>query len=102
MSYCLYKSPLKNKKWLIVTPSGKKVHFGAEGYSDYTIHKDYDRMLRYTNRHKSRENWNKSGIETAGFWAKWILWNKPSLTASIKDTEKRFNIKIKKCRKMNF
>jgi hypothetical protein len=51
-------------------------------------------MHRYENRHKKRENWKKSGIKTAGFWSKWILWNKPSLNRSIKDTEERFNIKI--------
>ena len=74
----------------------KTVHFGAEGYSDYTKHKDKERMQRYSARHKARENWAKSGIETAGFWSKWILWNKPSLSASIKDVEKRFGIKIRR------
>jgi hypothetical protein len=90
----LKKSTNPDKKYM-VTLGNKTVHFGAKGYSDYTIHKNRDRMLRYENRHKKRENWTKSGIETAGFWSKWILWNKPSLLVSIKDTEKRFNIKIK-------
>jgi hypothetical protein len=83
-----------NKHKFMVKIENKTIHFGAEGYSDYTIHKDKDRMHRYEIRHKSRENWNKSGMKTAGFWSKWILWNKPSLLASIKDTEKRFGIKI--------
>ena len=48
----------------------------------------------YIARHKVRENWNKSGIHTAGFWSRWILWNKPTLQESINDVEKRFNIKI--------
>ena len=94
--YLLSKSFNKNKKWQITTPSGKKINFGAKGYEDYTTHKDKERMNRYTNRHASRENWKKSGINTAGFWAKWLLWNKPSLTASIKATESKFNIKIRK------
>ena len=92
----LMKSPRKNKKWRVELDNDKKVDFGATGYSDYTKHKDYDRMKRYEARHKTNENWGKKGIDTAGFWAKWILWNKPSLSASIKDTEKRFNIKITK------
>ena len=25
---------------MLVTPEGKKIHFGAKGMSDYTIHKD--------------------------------------------------------------
>lgn len=97
MSYRLSKSTRDGKKYSITTPSGKIVHFGAEGYSDYTKHKDSSRMERYLARHKSNENWRKSGINTAGFWSRWILWNKPTLSASIKDTEKRFNIKI--CRR---
>ena len=30
------------------------------------------------------------------FWAHNLLWNKPTLSASIKDTENRFKIKIVK------
>lgn len=89
----LKRSTNAAKKYAAVI-GNKTVNFGAKGYSDYTKHKDYSRMKRYSIRHKSRENWGKSGIKSAGFWSKWILWNKPSLAASIKDTEKRFGIKI--------
>lgn len=89
----LEKSKVSTKKFAAII-GNKTVNFGAKGYSDYTIHKDEERMHRYENRHKKRENWKKSGITTAGFWSKWILWNKPSFNASIKDTERRFNIKI--------
>ena len=92
------RSNKSDKKYMvIITDSkGKKktTHFGAKGYSDYTKHKDSDRKDRYISRHKAKENWNKSGINTAGFWSRWILWNKPGLKTSIKDTEKRFKIKI--------
>ena len=50
---------------------------------------------RYNNRHKINEDWTKNGIFTAGFWAKWILWNKPTLQESVADVEKRFYFKIK-------
>ena len=90
----LEKSRVSGKKFSAII-GNKTVNFGSEGYSDYRIHKDPERMKRYENRHRSRENWTKSGIKTAGFWAKWILWNKPSLRASIKDTERRFGIKIR-------
>lgn len=89
----LTKSPLKTKKWRI-THGNKNIHFGAKGYSDYTIHKDVKRKKRYIARHSINENWNKSGIHTAGFWSRWLLWNKPTLEESIKDTEKRFSITI--------
>lgn len=91
----LKKSKNPDKKFM-VTIGNKTIQFGSSGYSDFTHHKDLDRKKRYENRHKKRENWTKSGIKTAGFWSKWILWNKPSLTASIKDTERRFNIKIRR------
>lgn len=89
---------LKKLKVVIIKPNGKKktVQFGAKGYSDFTKHKDEERKKRYDSRHKVRENWGKSGIETAGFWSKWILWNKPTLGDSILDTSKKFGITIKK------
>lgn len=98
----LSKSDREGKKYKVVVEhaNGRKktVHFGAEGYSDYTKHKDKDRMKRYESRHKANENWKKSGIDTAGFWSKWLLWNKPALRDSIADTERRFNIDIKRRR----
>lgn len=89
---------VKKYKVTIIKPDGTKktVNFGQKGYSDYTKHKDEDRMKRYTSRHKSRENWTKSGITTAGFWSKWILWSKPSLKQAITYTENKFNIVIKR------
>lgn len=94
MSYKLYPSPITAKKFRVDFPDGRHIDFGASGYSDYPTHKDYDRMLRYLNRHQAREDWTLSGIQTAGFWARWILWNKPNIYDSISDTEHQFNIKI--------
>ena len=94
----LQPSSRSGKKFMvtIIDANGKRktVHFGAKGYSDYTKHKTKSRMRKYVKRHRSRENWNKSGMDTAGFWAKWILWDKPSLTASIKHVEERFNVDV--------
>ena len=63
----------------------KTVSIGAKGYSDYTKHKDPDRKERYIDRHKKNENWRKSGINIAGFYSRWLLWNKPTLTQSARD-----------------
>ena len=52
--------------------------FGAVGYSDYTIHKDFERKERYVARQSKHEDWHKSGLYTAGFWSRWLLWNLPS------------------------
>ncbi len=79
---------------MVVTPDGHKVHFGQRGYEDYTTHKDHDRMRRYLVRHHNAETWSKRGINTPGFWSRWILWNKPSLLGSIRHTKKKFRIKI--------
>ena len=89
----LRRSTKPDKKYM-VTIDRKTVHFGAAGMSDYTKHKDPERKKRYIARHKKRENWNKSGIKTAGFWSRWLLWGKPTIKGSIKYIEKRFNVKI--------
>ena len=95
MSYTLKRSSNKGKKFMIITPDNKTIHYGASGAEDYLIHKDKERKKRYIARHKKNENWNKSGINTAGFWSRWYSWNKPTKKESVKDIEKRFNIKIK-------
>jgi hypothetical protein len=76
-------------KYYVIVPPNKKVFFGQAGASDYTIHKDDERKLRYIKRH-SNENWSKSGINTAGFWSRWMLWNKKTLQSSYNDIKKRF------------
>lgn len=72
------------------------VNFGATGYSDYILSGgDENKKRAYIARHsKMNEDWTINGINTAGFFARWILWNQKTLKDSIKDTEKRFNIKI--------
>jgi len=69
----------------------KTTHFGSAGMSDFTIHKDKQRKERYLDRHRKRENWNDP--MTAGALSRWILWNKPTLKASIADYKKRFKFK---------
>ena len=58
IKYYPYKSDKPNKKYYIITNDNKKVYFGAAGYSDFTIHKDEERKLRYIKRHNN-ENWSK-------------------------------------------
>jgi len=76
---------------MLITPDNKKLHFGAKGYSDFLIHKDDKRKELYTARHKKNEDWEKIN---PGSLSRWILWNKPTIQESIKDFEKKFNIKI--------
>lgn len=88
--YYLYRSSRNGKK-LMVTHQGKTIHFGASDYDDYIIHKDEERKNRYISRHKWEDH---NDLTKAGSWARFILWNLPTLKGSIKDMEKRFNIKI--------
>ena len=90
----LVKSPNKEKKYRAIFNDGSHTDFGAKGYSDYTIHKDYNRMKRYDSRHKRREDWNN--MKSRGALSKWILWNKPSLKGSIADYRKKLRSKCRK------
>ena len=94
MNVKLIKSPKKDKKFRVIFENGRHVDFGGAGYSDYTLHKDRNRMKRYEIRHKNSENWNKSGIYTAGFWSKWYLWHKPTKNEARIFIQKKFNIII--------
>ena len=98
MEIVIYKSNRKAKKLkAVIDPRGdnkKSIHFGQAGASDVTQHKSEDRKKLYIDRHKKNENWND--YKTAGFYAKHILWNKPTIQESIKDTNNKFkNIHIK-------
>lgn len=90
------KSNKSNKKYKAEIENGKTIHFGAKGYEDYTTHKNSARKDLYVQRHRGREKWGKDGIETAGYYAKHLLWNKPTLIQSVRDLNKRYkDIKFK-------
>lgn len=90
-------SPESSKKFRIIflsPPWERKLTLliGQQGAEDFTIHRDLQRKENYIRRHSSREDWSASGIKTAGFWSRWLLWNKPTLRESIKDIRERFSI----------
>ena len=76
------KSSKDGKKYDAVINNKKTVSFGATGYSDFTKHKDEERKKNYIARHKPNQDWKDH--TTAGFWAKNILWNKPTIEASVR------------------
>ena len=81
--YYPYKSDKPEKKFYIITKENKKVYFGQANASDFTLHKDEARKNRYILRHEKNESkfWNKSGIDTASFWSRFYLWEKPTKQA---------------------
>ena len=90
--YYPYKANDGKHKYFIMTKSGKYVFFGQASASDFTIHKDPERKQRYIKRHEKNESkvWNKSGIDTASFWAYRYLWSYPTKREAYEDIKKRF------------
>lgn len=71
----------------------RTTHFGQAGARDFTSHPAAVREARkraYDSRHRPTENW--SDPTSAGALSKYILWNKPSVSASLADYKRRFNL----------
>ena len=77
-------------KFQMDTGRTKTTHFGAAGYDDYIKSKNEVKKAAYIARHKVNENF--SDPTTAGALSRWVLWNKPTLSASIADYKSRFNL----------
>lgn len=90
----LRRSHKKEKKWdAVFEKDGKQkvVPFGQRGYSDFTKHKDTQRRQRYIDRHaRMGENWKDP--TTPGALSRFILWNKKTLRASLRDFKRKFHV----------
>ena len=89
------KSHRPDKKWdaVFLRPDGtQKIQpFGQRGYSDFTKHKDATRKQRYIARHKRmHEDWKDP--TRAGTLSRFILWNKPTLRASVRSYRRMFRV----------
>jgi len=103
MPIILSKSSKKDKKYMI-KHENKTTHFGSAGMRDYTLINKKSSQYYLPNRddrekvrkaYKSRHsNYSLASPYTAGSLSMFLLWNKPTLSASIKDYEKRYNVKI--------
>lgn len=100
----LKKSKRTNKKY-VVKDEKRTIHFGDSNYRDFILMNDRNSKYyepnpderqrikaNYRNRHKGD---NLENPFSAGALSYYLLWNKPTLRASIKDYESKFNIKIK-------
>lgn len=71
----LYYSSRPNKKYMIISPTGKRVHFGQLKYEDFTLHKDEERRSHYLSRSMNiRGNW-RNNLYSPNQLAMRILWN---------------------------
>ena len=94
------KGTAKNKKWKAVFSHYvdgklkiiKTVQFGAEGMSDYTIHKDKERRAAYRKRHQ--KDLQKGDYMSAGWLAMSLLWGaSTNLDKNIKAYKRKYNLK---------
>lgn len=89
------KSHKKEKKYdaVFLTADGKTITrpFGQRGYSDFTKHKDVTRRARYIKRHAGMGETFKNPVKPQTL-SRYILWNKKTLKASIRDFKKKFNL----------
>ena len=46
----LYRSNKPDKKYMVINPYGKYIHFGDINYEDYTYHRDKHRQRLYLSR----------------------------------------------------
>lgn len=81
----------------VETEKFRVVRFGAYGYKDFTIYVKDDgldvatrKKDAYLKRHRVNEDWTDPLKK--GTLSRYILWNLPTLKASIKDYKKRFNL----------
>lgn len=79
--------PDSTHKYMAVFSDGTTTKFGAQGYEDFTMHKNKQRRHRYLQRH-----WRDLSTKDptrAGYLSMFILWNKPTLHQSIQDYKRR-------------
>lgn len=72
------------------TGKEKTTQFGAKGMDDFTLTNDEEAKERYQQRHKKDLETNDP--TRAGYLAWYLLWNKKSLAASIRDYKQRFGM----------
>jgi hypothetical protein len=88
------KSNRAGKKWVATFEDEnghtKSTHFGAAGMNDFTLTGDVDARERYWQRHE--KDLDTGDYTRAGFLSFYLLWNKPTLKASIADFKKKFHV----------
>jgi hypothetical protein len=99
----LLKSSRKDKKYMVVGDN-RTIHFGQRSARDFTRisnpkssfylpdEEERNKVKRaYRNRHR-KDNLNDAYSPGSLSW--FLLWNKPTLRASLRDYNKRFGLKL--------
>ena len=92
-AFMLSISNRPSKKWKIVQSGGigRVIHFGDKNDEDYIFNRSEARKQQYLRCH---EGDYEQFRHQAPFWTRWLLWNCYTLEESIKDVERRFNLKV--------
>ncbi len=103
-TYYLFKSDKPNKKWVMIMPSHRHLHyFGSSAHRDFTLmnnknsnhyEPDKDKRNKVKENYHKRHASEKGGRHTASSMSKIILWGKPTFKGGVKDYEKTFNVKV--------
>jgi hypothetical protein len=76
-------------KYVAEFENGRRVKFGAQGYEDYTMHRDEKRREAYRARH--RKDLDTNDPYRAGYLSYYILWgDSTSIKRNIIDYNRRF------------
>ena len=89
MEIVISKSTRAGKKYQAVS-NGKVVHFGARGYTDFTRGASPERRERYIKRHKKNEDWSRSNLMSAGFMARHVLWEEPTVRGAVQKLNQKY------------
>ena len=71
----LFYSTRKDKKFMVISPEGKMIHFGSKDYPDYYLdqtNKREERRKRFITRNA---RWKYADKYTPAHLAYWVLWN---------------------------
>lgn len=66
------RSSKAGKRFQIILPNGKIIHFGAEGYENYLEHKNEHRKNQFHSRFASNKGYNDP--ESGLFYSRMLLW----------------------------
>lgn len=84
-------SKKKDKKFRVLLDNGESYHFGLLGSKTYLDHMDKDKRTNYWKRHFANPNEKELltwAIPSSSTFSAYLLWNKKTLSESIKDLHK--------------
>ena len=88
----LTHSNRKDKRYEVRINGKKSIHFGSKNGQTFIDHGDIKKKDAWLARHRVNENW--SDPMTAGYWSRWLLWNKRDIQRSMELLERRKEFKF--------